>query len=56
MEVVDAPPETDFVIDDAGGILCASWTGAGHSFAIVGRASRARIDELARLVREASRI
>jgi anti-sigma factor RsiW len=52
MEAVDAPPETDLAIDDSGGVLCASWTGAGHSFAIVGRASRGRLAELARLVRE----
>src|SRR5260370_4322818 len=30
IETVDAPTETDFAIDDAGRILCASWTGAGR--------------------------
>jgi anti-sigma factor RsiW len=52
IESIDSPPETDFAIDVAGGILCASWTGAGHSYAIVGRASRARLVELARTVRD----
>jgi anti-sigma factor RsiW len=54
METIDAPPETEVAIDESGGVLCASWTGAGRRFAIVARAPRARLLELARLVREGS--
>jgi anti-sigma factor RsiW len=52
IEMADAPPETAIGFDEGGGVLCAFWTGAGHSYAIVGRVSRARLSELARLVRE----
>ena len=52
IEAADAPPKTDVEIGESGDVLCASWTGAGRSFAIIGRASRAQMMELARLVRE----
>lgn len=54
-ENVEAPPETDLAIEDSSGLLSASWTGARHGFALVGRASRARLTELARLAREVAR-
>jgi anti-sigma factor RsiW len=52
IEAIDAPPETNAEISQIGAVLCASWSGTGHSFALVGRVSRARLVELARLVRE----
>jgi anti-sigma factor RsiW len=52
IEASDAPPETNAEISQIGAILCASWSGTGHSFALVGRVSRARLAELVRLVRE----
>jgi anti-sigma factor RsiW len=52
IEAIDAPPETNAEISQIGAILCASWSGTGHSFALVGRVSRARLADLARLVRE----
>ena len=51
-ETADAPPETAVAFDEGGGVLCASWSGAGHSYAIVGRASRARLSALASLIRD----
>ena len=52
IETIDAPPETKVEIGQIGAVLCASWTGTGHSLALVGRVSRARLAELARIVRE----
>ena len=52
IEAIDAPPETNVEIGQIGPVLCASWTGTGHSFALIGHVSRARLAELARLVRE----
>jgi anti-sigma factor RsiW len=52
VEAIDSPPETDVEIRGSGDVLYASWTGAGHSFALVGRASPARLTELARRIRE----
>jgi anti-sigma factor RsiW len=52
VEAIDAPPETKVEISQIGAVLCASWTGTGHSFALIGHVSRARLAELARLVRE----
>jgi anti-sigma factor RsiW len=51
IEAIDAPPETNVEIRATGDVLCASWTGAGRSFALVGDASRVGLAELARLVR-----
>ena len=52
IEAIDAPPETKVEISQIGAVLCASWTGTGHSFALTGHVSRARLAELARFVRE----
>jgi anti-sigma factor RsiW len=52
IEAVDAPPETNVEVGQIGAVYCASWTGTGHSFALVGRVARARIAELARFIRE----
>jgi anti-sigma factor RsiW len=51
IEPLDAPPATDVAFGESGGALAASWTGAGHGFAILGRVSSAEIARLARLVR-----
>jgi anti-sigma factor RsiW len=52
VEASDSPPESDLATGESGGLAWASWTGVGHSFALVGRASSARLAELARLIRE----
>ena len=52
IEAVDAPPETNPEIRQIGALLCASWTGAGHNFALVGRVSRTQLAELAHLIRQ----
>jgi anti-sigma factor RsiW len=52
IEAVDSPPETAVADHESGDVHCASWTGAGHSFAIVGRGPAERLAELARLVRD----
>ena len=52
IEAADAPPTTGIEIRESGDVLCVSWTGAGRSFAIVGRGSRAQMTELARLIRQ----
>ncbi|MGO8798931.1 MAG: hypothetical protein ACLQJL_07570 [Roseiarcus sp.] len=52
IEALDSPPATDFSLGESGGALVASWTAAGHGFAVFGRASRAKIAELARLIRD----
>jgi anti-sigma factor RsiW len=52
IEAIDAPPETKVEISQIGAVLCASWTGTGHSFELIGHVSRARLAELARLARE----
>jgi anti-sigma factor RsiW len=51
IEAIDAPPETNVEINQIGAVPCASWAGTGHSFALIGHVSRARLAELARLVR-----
>ena len=40
-------------VAEAGGVSSASWIRGGHGFALVARAPRARIEELARRVRDA---
>ena len=52
IETLDSPPATDVALGESGGALSASWTGAGHGFAILGRVSSAQIARLARLVRD----
>ncbi|WP_158818127.1 hypothetical protein [Methylocapsa sp. S129] len=52
VEALDSPPQTDVEIRESGAVLCASWTEAGHSFALIGRASRTQMMALARLIRE----
>jgi anti-sigma factor RsiW len=54
IETIDAPPESPVEIHEAGNVVCASWTGTGRSFVLVGRASRAKLGEWARDVRESS--
>jgi anti-sigma factor RsiW len=53
IETLDSPPATNVALGESGGALAASWTGAGHGFAILGRVSSAQIARLARLVRDA---
>jgi anti-sigma factor RsiW len=52
-EPADARPAGPIAIGQAGGLADASWTRAGRSFALVARAPAARLDELARRIREA---
>jgi len=52
IEALDSPPATDVALGGSGGALFASWTGAGHGFAILGGVSSAQIARLARLVRD----
>jgi anti-sigma factor RsiW len=50
VEALDSPPTTDVEIRNCGDMLCASWTAAGHGFALIGRISGARMTEVARLI------
>jgi anti-sigma factor RsiW len=52
IEAIDAPPESGVAVDAVGEIARAFWTGAGRRFALVGRAPRAQLAELARLLRQ----
>lgn len=52
IEALDSPPATSAVLDESGGARRASWTAAGHGFAIFGGASRAQITRLVRMVRD----
>jgi anti-sigma factor RsiW len=52
IEALDSPPATDVALGESGGVPSASWTGAGHGFAILGGVSSAQIARLARLVRD----
>jgi anti-sigma factor RsiW len=50
VEALDSPPAARVEVKVCGDMLCASWTAAGYGFALVGRLSRARMIELARLI------
>jgi anti-sigma factor RsiW len=52
-EAADARSATAIAIGQAGGLADAAWTHGGRSFALVARAPPARLDELARRIREA---
>lgn len=54
VEPLDSPPVAQVEVNSCGDMLCASWTGAGHGFALVGRLSRAKMIALARLIGEAA--
>lgn len=51
----DAPAASEVELHRRGEVIGASWTGAGHGFAMIGRASGAPVAELARLAREGQR-
>jgi anti-sigma factor RsiW len=51
MEAIDSPPPSDVEMREIGDVACALWTADGHRFVLVGRASPARLAELARLIR-----
>jgi anti-sigma factor RsiW len=51
MEAIDSPPASGVEMREVGGVACAVWTADGHSFALVGHGSQARLAELARLIR-----
>jgi anti-sigma factor RsiW len=55
IEALDAPAASEVELYRRGEVVGASWTGAGHGFAMIGRASGAPVVELARLAREEQR-
>ena len=52
VEALDSPPAAQVEVRICGEMLCASWTDAGHGFALFGRLSRAQMAALARLIGE----
>ena len=52
-EALDSPPAARVEVKICGDMLCASWAAAGHGFALIGRLSRAKMTELARLISDA---
>jgi anti-sigma factor RsiW len=52
IEPLDSPPTSAIAFSDSGGVPSASWTGAGHGFAVLGAASDAPIARLARMIRD----
>lgn len=52
IEPLDSPPTSAIVFSDSGGVPSASWTGAGHGFAVLGAASGAPIARLALMIRD----
>lgn len=50
VEALDSPPAAQVEVKVCGDMLCASWTADGHGFALIGRLSRAKMIEMARLI------
>jgi anti-sigma factor RsiW len=52
IEPLDSPPASAIALSQSGGVFGASWTDAGHGFAVLGAASGTPIARLARMVRD----
>jgi len=52
IEPMDSPPVTPIALAESGGVSSASWTGAGHGFAVLGDLAGAPIARIARLARD----
>jgi anti-sigma factor RsiW len=50
VETLDAPPASKAEVKPCGDLFCASWTGAGHGFVLIGHNSAAVTIQLTRIV------